>query len=73
MRFRNLPAQRQADARATGFGREKWNEQIRRVHDAGPGVSHKYFDAFGQIAPARCYCPGGFERGFRRIMQNVDE
>ena len=61
MRLRNLPAQRQADARSAGFGCEKWNEQICRIHYAGPRVSDKYFNTFGQIAPARYYSPGGFE------------
>ena len=34
VRFRDLPAQRQAYARSARFRREKWNEQICRIHDA---------------------------------------
>ena len=34
MGLRNLAAQRQPDARASGFGREEWNEQIRGVGKA---------------------------------------
>src|ERR1051326_2418358 len=73
MRLRDLPAQRETDSRAAGFGCKEWNEKIRRVHDARTGIADKNFDAFWQITPAggdRSFC---FERRFGGVVKNVDE
>src|SRR5256885_6315661 len=73
MRFRNLPAQRKTDPRATGFRREKRNEKICRVHDAWTGVAHENFDAFFEVTPPGRDGSLRFQRSFGTVVQNVDE
>src|ERR1035438_6595221 len=62
--FGDLPAQYQADARSSRFGREERDEQVSRSGKAGAVVGHPDLDHRAIAAPAR---PDSAVRGERRI------
>src|SRR3954462_3447333 len=77
VRFRDLPAQDQADARPARLGREEWHEQIAGVGQTGPFVFdpelHRRRVRTGQPLPSDRDAAAGFPHGVDRVSNQVDE
>ena len=73
MRFRDLPAEDQADARAALLGGEERNKKIRGIRNSRPFVDHAHFEIAVRRFPADADAAASFERSFDGIMNQIDE
>ncbi len=73
MRFGNLSAEHQADARAALLRGKEWNEEIRRIWNARTFVHNANFQIAVRSFPTDAYAASGFQRRFHRIVDEIDE
>src|SRR5256885_13160698 len=68
-----LPAQREPDARPLRFGGEERHEQVPRIRDPWPLVSHRHLHLRCAGAPRNHHSAARLQRGVRGIADQIDE
>ena len=66
VRFGDLPAEHQADARSARLGREERHEQVRRVRQPRSFIVDPQLEAAALALPADGDAAAGLQRGIRR-------
>ena len=73
VRFRDLAAEHETDARSLRLGREERHEQIRRVRQARPLIFDVDRYAMAVLLPSHAHGAAGFERRVDGVAHQVDQ
>src|SRR5579883_637985 len=73
MRFRNLPAQHQADARTSALGGKERHKQVTGIRETRPFVAYRNLDRARRSIEAHEDAPGCFLRRIHGVAHQIDE